>query len=108
MLLRRQHHVADGEAHCQIQLVGGALTELLDAAAHGVSGGLRGQGQVAAQQHLVVFPGGESGEDLRCPCAQCGRKAVLQSGVGLLQRRHSQRDGIVFLLEPSQLLLLLR
>ena len=108
VLLRGQYHVADGEAHRQIQLVGSALAELLDAAAHGVAGGLRGEGQVAAQQYLVVFPCGERGEDLRRPCAQCGRKAVLQGGVGLLQRRHSQRDGIVFLLEPSQLLLLLR
>ena len=38
-LVGGQHHVADGQPHRQIQLVGGALTQQADAATHRVAGG---------------------------------------------------------------------
>ena len=75
-------HLADGEPHGQIELVGGALTQQLDAARGGVAAGLGGEGEVAAEQHLVVPSAGECGEDLRRPCAERGGEAVLQRGVG--------------------------
>ena len=82
-LVGGQHHVADGQPYRQIQLVGGALTQQADAATHRVAGGLGGQGEVPAQQHTVIAPAGDGGEDLRRPCAQRRGKAVLQHGVGL-------------------------
>ena len=107
-LVGGQHHVADGQPHRQIQLVGGALTQQADAATHRVAGGLGGQGEVPAQQHTVIAPTGDGGEDLRRPCAQRRGKAVLQHGVGLRQSVHGQRDGVVLPLQGAQLFLLLR
>ena len=82
-LVGGQHHVAYRQPYRKIQLIRRALAEQTDAAPHGVARHLGGEGQVAAQQHLVIPPARDGGEYLRRPRTQRGGETVLQHGVGL-------------------------
>ena len=63
MLLRRQYQLTDGQPHRQIQLIGGALAQHLNAAGCGVTGGLGGESQRPVQQYLVVASSLLDGQD---------------------------------------------
>ena len=102
MLLRRQHQLTDGQPHRQIQLIGGALAQHLNAAGCGVTGGLGGESQRPVQQYLVVAPSRQGGENFRRTGAQRRGETVLQSLIGGGQGVHSQLDSLVFRLQGRQ------
>ena len=105
LLFRRQHQVADGQPHRQIQLVQRPGGEQRCVPEHRVPGGLRGEAEAPVQHHAAVTAAGELGEDLGGPAAQFRGEPVLQGGVGPLQRLHSQADGAVLCLQPGPLFL---
>ena len=57
LLLCRQHQLANGQPGGQIQLIGGALAQHLNAAGCGVAGGLGGESQRPVQQRAAGYPG---------------------------------------------------
>ena len=107
MLLRRQYQLTDGQPHRQIQLIGGALAQHLNAAGCGVAGGLGGESQRPVQQYLVVAPSRQGGENFRRASAQRRGETVLQGLVGGGQGVHGQLDRFVFGLQALQLSMLL-
>ena len=105
ILLRRQDHFADGQADGQIELVGGACAEKLNAAAGGVAAGLGGEMELPVQENVAPGAAGHVRENFRGSAPQLRGEAVLQGGVGGLKRIQGEPEGVVFRLLPDKLLL---
>lgn len=104
-MLRRQDHLADGQADGQIELVGGACAEKLDTAAGGVAAGLGGEMELPVQENVAPGTAGHVRENFRGPATQLRGEAVLQGGVGGPKRIQGEPEGVVFRLLPDELLL---
>ena len=60
-----QDHVADGQTHRQIELVGGPLAEQGGLVGDELARLLGGGGQLLVQQHLIILPLGQLCKDVR-------------------------------------------
>ena len=94
--LRRKHQVADGQPGGQVQLVRRTGGEESGVPVQPCAGRLSGEMKAPVQHHALIAVGRELAEDLRRPLSQGGREAVLQGGIGLVQRLPGQLEGGVF------------
>ena len=103
-LILRQHQLADGQAHRQVQLVLGPRGEIAHVPGDPGAGGLRRGMEAPVQDHAAVGAVGELVENLRRPLPQGRGKTALELGVGVSQGGHGQLDGGVFLFQHRNLL----
>src|SRR5699024_4089167 len=94
-LLRRQHHLADGQPDRQVQLVRCALAEKGGLSGEHPPSLLGGGGHVPLQQKHIILPSGELCKDFRGVFSQGGGEAALELGVGPVQDLLGQGDGVV-------------